>query len=80
MKQTETHYILTTEERDNDLITSYHGSMVNGDLPDLLEDIQAQLKYEVDKSVKLDLMVYKQKVEGLLEISRKLGNRKYSFE
>ena len=80
MIQTETHYILTTEERDNDLITSYHASMKNDDLPKLLEDIQAQLKYEVNKSVKLDLMLYRQRVEDLIIISNDLGNRKYSFE
>ena len=79
MKQTETHYILTNEEHGEDMTTSYHASQ-KLDLEQMIDDIDEQLGRTISKTTILDLLIYKQKLESLFEISSRLGSRKYAFE
>ena len=81
MKQTKTHNILTDEEHGNDMLTSYHSYLMDNDLPDMLKVVNEHIDDLVlDHNTKLELMDFRTRLEKLLEISKKFGTRKYSFQ
>lgn len=64
---------------NNDNTTSTHSYWGSDKIPDMLESVYEQLDQAEDKTEKLDLLIYKQKLEDLLDISKRLGDRSMSW-
>ena len=71
---------LTKHNDNDDVITSAHNYWMNEKIPQMIDTLDEQLSRDITKSEKLDLMKYKKKLVNVLQISRKLGSRKMSFQ
>jgi hypothetical protein len=65
---------------NDDMITSCHNYWAREYIPHMIKETDEQLGRDITKSEKLDLMIFKQKLESMLIISTKLGSRKMSFQ
>ena len=75
------HVVEFEIHNDNDnMITSCHNYWARDSIPHMIKEVDNQLARDINKSEKLDLMIFKQKLESLLVISTKLGERKMSFQ